>query len=274
MKIIEHLHKAIGSCTTPLKIALGLSMAVAIGLSGCGGGGGGSPDAGGNPIGPGGSTGKVSWVTVERVNNRTETVIKTIDAGTGATQQFAPADFAEGGVSAARNGTLAYLRDFDDSYEIRMVRTDGSPVASFTWDERLTFLLDGARISPDAKFVSFALNRSNNSGREDAVYLCNTEGAVFCYWFSNLRSPAWLGDGRLIARTSDFNQIYVINPSTRVLNPIGPVIGDIDDLASTQQQPHHLLHQQSPQPNQGPEPCYERRHHTLRWRYRAIQAID
>jgi hypothetical protein len=240
MKIIEHLRRAIGSSTTPLKIALGLSMAVAIGLSGCGGGGTpGNPS--GNPITPGGSAGKVSWMTVDRVNNQAETVIKTLDTNTGATQVFLAGVFSEGGVSAARNGTLAYLKDFDDSYEIRMVRADGSLVSSFNWADNLTFLLDGARIAPDATYVAFALNRAGMSGREDAVYLCNTQGSVFCYWFTNLRAPAWLGDGRLIARTSDFSRIYVINPSTRSLDPIGPVIGDIDDLASTPSGSHIIF---------------------------------
>jgi hypothetical protein len=218
-----------------------LSLAALIGLAACGGGGGGGgtpSDPNGNPVTPGGSAAKVSWVTVERINNRAETVIKTLDTSTGAVQMFQSGLFTEGGVSAARNGTLAYLQDFDDNYEIRMVRADGSPVASFTWAERLTFVLEGARISPDAKYVSFALDRANNSGREEAVYLCNTEGASFCYWFSNLRSPAWLGDGRLIARTSDFSRIYVINPVTRSLNPIGPAIGDVDDLAGTPNSSH------------------------------------
>jgi hypothetical protein len=223
------------------RLLSGLCLAALLGLSACGGGGGASPGAGGNPITPGGSVGKVSWVTTERINNRAETVIKTLDTSTGAVQLFQSGLFTEGGVSAARNGTLAYLQDFDDSYEIRMVRADGSVVTTFTWNENLTFVLEGARISPDAKYVSFALNRANNSGREDAVYLCNTEGAVFCYWFSNLRSPAWLGDGRLIARTSDFSRIYAINPLTRSLDPIGPEIGDADDLASTPNSSHIIF---------------------------------
>jgi hypothetical protein len=218
-----------------------LSLSAVLGITACGGGGGGSPGSGGNPIPPVGSAGKVSWLTTDRINDRVERVIKTIDGSTGATQIFVAGDFSEGGVSAARNGTLAYLKEFDDSYEIRLARTDGSAVTSFFWNENLTILLDGVRISPDAKYVSFALNRSEGSAREDAVYLCNTEGAVFCYWFSNLRSPAWLGDGRLIARTSDFGRIYAINVTTRALSPIGPVIGDIDDLASTPNTSHILF---------------------------------
>jgi hypothetical protein len=222
------------------RLLSGLSLAALLGLAACGGGGGPS-DSGGNPITPVGSAGKISWVTTERINNRTENVIKTMDASTGAVQMFVAGDFTEKGVSAARNGTLAYLKEFDDSYEIRIVRTDGSQVASFFWNEDLTFLVDGARISPDANHVAFSLNRIEGNTRTDAVYLCNTQGAIICYWFNNLRSPAWLGDGRLIARNSAADRIYAINVTTRALNPIGPVISSIDDLAGTPNSSHILF---------------------------------
>ncbi len=198
-------------------------------LAACGGGGGGGSTEAGNPNGttpPTGATG-----SIVREDNG---VIYVTNVATGVETKFETVPFNKGGVSVSKTGIVAHLQERDRNPEgvlIRLTRLDGTIVREFTYEQKLTFVNNrgGARISPDGKWVAFALNTDiGDAGRADRTYVCNTEGAISCSFWNYNNDPGWTADNRLLAVNEDGTQIYRSNavlstdPLQNRLDPIGP----------------------------------------------------
>jgi hypothetical protein len=151
-------------------------------------------------------------------------VIKVLNIANRSAIQFVMEDGLDaGGPSVSQNGTIAYMTEGEDNYNIFFRRLNGQFIRSFNYAENLTFVLSGAVISPDATRVAFALNRLDNTrGREDAVYVCNASGQPNCVYYFNLRDPAWLGNSKLVSVSgNDRRRIFTIDITTGRVVQVG-----------------------------------------------------
>jgi Tol biopolymer transport system component len=232
----------------PLRAVVAAS-ACALVLTACGGGGGGessSPDGG--PVAPTPSptpnpnpnptpsptpTGTAGSIVYEDIGR-----IYVVNVSTGAVFDYLALQYAKGGVSVSRDGTVAHLQEYFASpggVIIRLTRLDGTLVREFNVLKDLSNINNngGARISPDGKWVAFSINTNisaigQSSSRADRTYVCNTVGIVSCSFWNYNREPGWTADNRLLAVDEARTQIYRSNanlstdPSQNRLDPIGP----------------------------------------------------
>jgi hypothetical protein len=208
-----------------MKLNMLPSAVLALTLVACGGGGGGDAP---NP--PPSAAPSLTGSIVREDNG----VIYVTNAATGAETSFQAIPFNKGGVSVSKTGIIAHLQERELNPEgvvVRLTRLDGSIVREFTYAQNLSFVTNrgGARISPDGKWVAFAMNTDiGAAGRADRTYVCNTEGTLSCSFWDYNDDPGWTADNRLLAVDENGTQIYrsnavlSTNPADNRLDAIGP----------------------------------------------------
>lgn len=206
------------------------AVAAVTALAACSGGGGATP---GDPPGGGGGTGKIAYSFVATIAGKLEDAVHVLDVATRRETIFLAVDSPKGGVTAARDGTLAQLGELDDAATIRVSSPDGTTRSSFVVRATLSFATSGAAISPDAGRVAFSFDVALVDGRGPRTYVCPVGGdGTACATFDGLQGPAWTPDGRLLAVNEDESAVFLSDaavtrltrvataPLTRAENPI------------------------------------------------------
>jgi WD40-like Beta Propeller Repeat len=156
--------------------------------------------------------------------------IEVTNLVTGKTTSFPAIPYEEGGVSVSQDGTIAHLQERSSNPEgvtVRLNKLDGTFIRDFVWEEPLSFVYDGARISPDGKNVAFCLRVPTDRGAS-RVYVFETSPPHRYVFWQLVRSPGWTVDNRLIAVENNGRQMFLtrqpidVTASTNFLAKVGP----------------------------------------------------
>ncbi len=170
----------------------------------------------------GGATGTIVYSYVERFDGSLEDAVHVFDVASRAVTVFRAIDSLKGGVSAARDGTLAQLGELDDGADIRISGPDGATRASFRVLEPLSFVTSGAAIAPDGARVAFSFDVAFDDERGARTYVCPVNGGDECALFDGVKSPGWAPDGRLLAVNESQTALFVSNAAGTSLERVGP----------------------------------------------------
>lgn len=167
------------------------------------------------------ATGKIAYSFVATLGGGTENAVHIFDLATRTETVFRAVDSPQGGVTAARDGTIAELGELDDAAQIRLSDPDGTIRNSFIVRAELSFATSGAAIAPDASRVAFSFDVALSAGRGARSYICPAAGdGTACSTFEDVKSPAWAPDGRLLAVNEDQTALFLsdagLNQLTRV----------------------------------------------------------
>jgi hypothetical protein len=150
--------------------------------------------------------------------------IEVMNLSTGSLKKFPAMPFEEGGVSVSSNGTIAHLQQRERDPEgvlVRLNQLDGTFIREFLWAEPNSFVKEGARISPNGKYVAFCLRVPDDRGSSRTYVFDTTPPHNYTFWTFTC-SPGWTVDNRLLATNEGGNQIYISNPEVNFLSPVGP----------------------------------------------------
>jgi dipeptidyl aminopeptidase/acylaminoacyl peptidase len=177
--------------------------------------------------------GSLVYLDSARIGGKADYGIHVMNLATGKTRIFGAIPYAKGGVSVSDTGVIAQLQEQSktDTVLIHLSQLDGTYITDFTWTEKNSFPVSGARISRDGTLVAFALQTIlGNEKRGDRVVACETQNnsQIRCVYFDNLRDPAWMPDNRLVGINYE-KQIYisdgpvnVADPASNTVKPVGP----------------------------------------------------
>jgi Tol biopolymer transport system component len=195
------------------------------------------------------NSGSLVYYDITKIDGKTDYGIHVMNLATGKTRIFAAVPYADGGVSVSETGVIAQLQrqERTDTVMVYLSTLDGSYITDFTWTEKNSFPISGARISRDGTLVTFALQTILGDGkRGDRVVACETQNKtqIRCVYFDNLRDPAWMPDNRLVGINYE-KQIYisdgqvnVANPDRNTVKPVGP--NNLDRAKTTETTPDGL----------------------------------
>jgi DNA-binding beta-propeller fold protein YncE len=181
-----------------------------------------APGAPDEPPGPGAMTGKLAYAFVATIDGKLDDAIHVLDLATRRELVFRAVASLKGGVSAARDGTLAQLGELDDAATIRISNPDGATRRDSIVRAELSFATSGAAISPDASRVAFSFDVALTDGRGARTYVCPVVGTDACATFDGVKSPAWAPDGRLLVVTDDQAAVLVSDAAVTRLDRVGP----------------------------------------------------
>jgi hypothetical protein len=188
------------------------------------------------------NAGSLVYFDITKINGKTDYGIHVMNLASGKTNIFAAVPYVEGGVSVSETGVIAQLQrqERTDTVMVYLSKLDGTYITDFTWTEKNSFPISGARISRDGTLVAFALKTIlGNEKRGDRVVACETQNKtkIRCVYFDNLRDPAFLPDNRLVGINYE-KQIYisdapinVADPPSNNVTPVGP--GTLDRAQNT-----------------------------------------
>ncbi|NJM38042.1 MAG: hypothetical protein HC845_09415 [Akkermansiaceae bacterium] len=155
--------------------------------------------------------------------------IAVMNLRTGNTRKFPALPFTEGGASVSRDGTIAHLRELTRNPEgvlVRFNKLDGTFIREFVWEEPLSFVRDGARISPDGKFVAFCLRVPDDRGG-NRIYVFETAPPYRSVFWEAYCSPGWTTDNRLIAVADGNKQINRTGGPININNPGANILSQV-----------------------------------------------